>query len=101
METTERSLKELYQVLIDNTPEAYFVDGICNSISKLCFYNLISRYEYSILSMDFRTRRPQFFSKFYWHYTILFNGSSVYWWKRSPAGAKERVKYIKHIINSL
>ena len=91
-----RTLKELYQLLLDN--HRSYINGICSNIDHLWNKDLISDEEYNVLSDDFKRRKPNIFSKFYWneYYT-----GGVYWWANHSLGDEQRKLFLQHIIKKL
>jgi len=93
----DRSLKELYQIVLDNFQFNY---GICNNIVRCYMDDKISLKENTKLSLDLQQRRPSFFSKFYWNKSYHKLGNA-FWWPINNEGNEQRIKFLKHLINKL
>lgn len=93
-----RSLKELYQLLLDNFDKTGFNYGICDKIGLLQNKYIITWLEYSFLIFDFNSRKPTIFNKFWWNKSYK---GDAYWWDLNEEGNKQRKLFIQSIIDKL
>jgi len=93
-----RTLKELYEILLDNKIN----QGICHCISRLYGWGTISLEEHELLLEDFESKKPNMFSKFFWNrnYNHL-SRLKHYWWTNDKKGNEQRKLFIQHIIDNL
>jgi len=95
-----RTLKELYQILLDNFDN--FNDGICSKIHCLYWFDEITYKELKLLDKHFKNQKPTIFSKFFWYssYNKMRSGDN-YWWKFNESGNKQRKLFIQHLMSKL
>jgi len=104
-----RSLKELYTILLSEVEKKanltnYF--GICEVISEASRSEIISKVEHTKLYYDFIKRRPKYtnwwlFDRGKFPKTKYLTPNSVFWWEHTYEGSKQRILFIKYIINKL
>lgn len=82
-----RSLKELYSILLDNISVKKFTFGVCHEINRLVTMKSISVDEYNYLNDDWRKRK--------------FIDGKDYWWPKDDDGDRQRIEFVKCIINEL
>ena len=93
-----RSLKELYQIVLDSDYDKKY--GICNIISFCAMDNIITEEEMYLVKSHFNKQKPTILSKFWWHppYNRLYN---VWWWSHTKIGANQRKLFLQYLINKL
>jgi hypothetical protein len=99
----ERDLKILYEILLEEC-ETFIIKktrilGICSIIPMIYMSNQVTEKEFLLLAQDFKTRKPKWYSKFYWYH--LYKGKKGYWFELSDKGDEQRKEFIKHIIKKL
>lgn len=101
-----RSLKELYNVLYCHLKQIDInhVMFVCIEIEHII--KGFSSEERTLLLEDFRRNKPSIFlhkefydNEYYRQYSTLKENSC--WWELSEEGNKQRIKFIKHLINNL
>lgn len=96
-----RDLKTLYQLVLQEIELGEQVDGICVFINYLSGNFTITTREWIILKDDFCVRRPKWSSKFFWSPVFNKIPKNNYWWQLNEKGMKQRIKFLKHLINTL
>ncbi len=98
-----RPLHVLYKIVHDNFDRIYGY-GICKKILECGFIGLLTHEEANLLLDDFRLRKPNMFSRFYWNKSYI-KSSAVwhYWWSCSidDAGNAQRKKFLLHLVKKL
>lgn len=90
-----RSIDKLYELVLPNIEESL---GICTCINYLYSDDLITFEEWRALRNNFRKNKPKWYKhiKFFLHED--FCGGNGHWWSVDSAGDKQRVEFIKYLI---
>lgn len=94
-----RSIKELYQIVLDNFDLMIKAEsGICMVIVRCWYYDLITSDEKFALLKHFKKQRPTWYKnvKFYYHNSYV---NRMFWWKYGEEGNEQRKLFLKHLIN--
>lgn len=96
-----RDLKTLYQLVLQEIELEKRFEGICVFMSYLKHDCRITSEEWTILTKDFQKRRPKWSSKFFWSPVFNKRPEYNYWWQLNKKGMKQRIRFLKHLINTL
>lgn len=119
MKHPTRTLKELYTILLDSyvtnvqkkvskpsigaevTKYSYF---ICNHITDLAEYGIITAHEKNILLHDFQSQRPTktLHVEFYNHKEFYKRYKGLSWWKFKRfegKGVDEKVRFLTYLVS--
>lgn len=106
--TEVRPLQELYKMVIDKIifwqNQSYKKpESVCISIKSLKTFDEISSYEYEILTNHFfkTYRRLNFIQRLRFGLGLIKKSHRQFWWKLSPKGTRQRIKYIEYLISKL
>jgi hypothetical protein len=95
-----KSLKELYELVLNKFSSDPTDLGICISAYHLSFTSVITREEKDLFIDDLFSRRPKWYTSTFW-WSIHHAPGKAYWWKKTPDGRRCRIKFLKHIIKKL
>jgi hypothetical protein len=99
--STDRSLKELWELVRDHAQIYGFEKaGICKLLSTMWIMGLISGEERICLLRNLNKNKPS--RRFNVHVEFFKNKSFtgfIYWWRISPLGHKQRMKFIEKLIS--
>jgi len=91
-----RSLKELYQIALDNFDYIERVkSGLCGLFFYLFKIGKITNQEHILIESYFAKNKPTFSSKFFWKFS--YNCFNRFWWKKNKEGYKQRKKFLEYL----
>ena len=97
--STERSLKELWELVRDHAQKNGFKKaGICRVLINMRWSSLITKTEFIRLDSDLILNKPSHRMHVEFFKSKSFTGF-IYWWRISPLGHKQRMKFIEKLIS--